>query len=197
MVGHVALEPSRYAQLAQGSDDYPAQVAGLPEYNATRIRNLPTRNLAELAEKACADTDHLITLMTAFGDQAPTMAFDGGHRVPADLAMGILLGEFVVYGHDLARELGRRWPIFPEHVRMIFDGPHQVIAGWVDADRAAGHTATYELRLRRLAHYVYSFSNGALETGTYTPDTIDVHISAEPTAALLTSTAGSNPGPQH
>jgi len=54
--------------------------------------------------------------------------------------------------------IGRPWPIEPAHVPIIMDGFASSHAHVVDPAKARGHTATYELRLRGLARYVYAFS---------------------------------------
>lgn len=99
--------------------------------------------------------------------------------------LGTLLGEFTVHGHDLARTLGKTWPVDPDHVPIIVEGLHQVMPGWVNPVKSSQHSATYEMRLRGLARYVYMLHDGRLIVNPTPPDRIDVHISAEPVTALL------------
>ncbi|MBO0873425.1 MAG: maleylpyruvate isomerase N-terminal domain-containing protein [Pseudonocardia sp.] len=187
LLGHVAMEPSRYRELALGRGEWPSRVVDLPAFNAEQIRTLPSRNVAELTAKLRADTESLLDAVAGFGDDPPLMNFDGDQRVRADLALGTLLGEYVVHGHDIAGTLGRPWPIDPRHVPMIMTGLNQVMPAWVDPARADGHTATYELRLRRLARYVYAFRDGKLTVNPSAAKRVDVHISIEPVTALLMS----------
>lgn len=65
------------------------------------------------------------------------------------------------------------------------EGVHQILPGWVNPATTGQHIAVYELRLRRLARYVYALHNGGLTVNPTHPDPIDVHISAEPVTALL------------
>lgn len=185
VLGHVAMEPSRYRELALGRGEWPTRVVDLPEFNAAQVRTLPTRDVTELAAILRTDTAALLATITDFGDDPPMMNFDGDQRVRADRALGTLLAEFVVHGHDVARALRRPWPIEPTHVPVIMQGLHQVFPGWVNPVTVKGHTATYELRLRGLARYVYSFDDGRLTVNPPDPGRIDVHISAEPVTALL------------
>lgn len=94
--GHVAMEPSRYRELALGRGSWPSRAADLPAFNADQIRTLPTRDIAALATKLRADTASLLATIADFGEAAPLMSFDGDQRVRADVALGTLLGEFVV-----------------------------------------------------------------------------------------------------
>ncbi|RMI32398.1 maleylpyruvate isomerase family mycothiol-dependent enzyme [Nocardia stercoris] len=185
VLGHVASEPSRYRELAMGAGTWPARAADLPAFNAEQIRSLPTRDPRQLARTLIADTESLIATVDGFGGEPRTMMFDGDQRVRVDRARGTLLGEFVVHGYDIARMLGRPWPIDPALVPMIMDGLNQVTPAWVDPVRTGRHTATYEYRLRGLARYVYRFVDGRLVVDHDTPGPVDVHISAEPVTALL------------
>ncbi|MEU7220385.1 maleylpyruvate isomerase family mycothiol-dependent enzyme [Nocardia iowensis] len=184
VLGHVAMEPSRYRELALGGGRWPARAADLPAFNAEQIATLPTRDPRELAAKLVADTDEFLATV-ADADADRTMMFDGDQRIRVDRSRGTLLGEFVVHGYDIARTLGRSWPIEPSHVPIILDGLNQVVPGWVDAAKADGHTATYELRLRGLTRYVYRFTDGQLTINPAEPGPVDVHISADPVVALL------------
>lgn len=179
------MEPARYRDLALGGGDWPASSADLPAFNAEQVRRLPSRRLVELATLLWDGLHALLATIEGFGDEPPLMNFDGNQRVRADLALGTLIGEFVVHGHDIARALGRPWPIRPELAPLILRGQHQVLPGWVDPDRARGHTATYEFRLRGQEHFILAFHDGELTVGPPNPGPIDVHISAEPVTALL------------
>ncbi|HZQ33896.1 MAG TPA: maleylpyruvate isomerase N-terminal domain-containing protein, partial [Mycobacterium sp.] len=162
VLGHVATEPARYRELALGQGNWPSRVVDLPAFNAAQIRNLPTRDRKALAAKLLTDTASLISTITRFGADPPLMMFDGDQCVRADLALGTLLGEFVVHGHDIARMLHVAWRIDPAHVPIILDGTHEVMAGWVNSAKAGRHFATYELRLRGSTKHVYAFDNGDL-----------------------------------
>lgn len=188
VLGHVASEPARYDALARGGGTWPEHVTGLPTFNAEQIRTLPTRDRATLAAGLLADTEALLATIAEFGDAPPMMNFDGNQLVRADRALGTLLGEFVVHGLDIARTVGRPWHIDAELVPMVLAGTHQVMPGWLDANRARTHTGTYELRLRGLgARHIYAVRNGALTVDPDFHPQIDVHISAEPVAWLLQS----------
>ncbi|NLU68290.1 maleylpyruvate isomerase family mycothiol-dependent enzyme [Streptomyces sp. HNM0574] len=185
VLGHVAMEPGRYRELALGRGTWPARVADLPAFNAEQVRTLPTRDPDGLARILRRDVDALLSTVEGFGEEPPLMFFDGDQRVRADRALGTLLGEFVIHGHDVATLLGRPWPIAPELVPLVMTGLHQVLPGWVDPARAAGHTAVYELRLRGLTRYVYRFDDGRLTVDPATPGRVDVTLSADPATALL------------
>ncbi len=187
-LGHVAMEPSRYNDLAKGGGTWPARSSELPAFNAEQIRTLPTRDPQRLAEKLITDTDELLGTIAAFGTESPLMNFDGDQRIRADRSLGTLLGEFVIHGRDIARSLDVRWPVDHSLVPLILDGLHQVMPGWLNPDRAAGHTAAYRVRLRGLhITHTYVISDGRLAVDPAEDVDVDVHISANPATWLLLS----------
>ena len=184
--GHVAMEPGRYRALALGGGTWPSRVSELPAFNAEQIRTLPTREVGELAEILLRDVAAMVETVEGFGDAPRWMDFDGDQRVRCDRALGTLLGEFLVHGHDIATLARRAWPIDPAHVPLVLAGLHQVMPGWVDPERAAGHNAVYEMRLRGLGiTYTYRFDDGAVAVDPEDAGSPDVVISADPVTALL------------
>ncbi|OLT45364.1 hypothetical protein BJF85_19105 [Saccharomonospora sp. CUA-673] len=180
--GHVAMEPVRYRDLALGRGTWPKRAADLPEFNADQVAALPTRDLRELAGILQAGLEDFLATIEALGPDAQMM-FDGDQRIRVDRALGTLIGELLVHGHDIARARGRRWRIDREHVPMVLTGMHQIMPGWVDPAGASGHTATYHVRLRRGPMQIYRFRDGALTIGS--SGRPDVRISADPATWLL------------
>ncbi|GAB0105348.1 hypothetical protein JMUB6875_43260 [Nocardia sp. JMUB6875] len=185
VLGHVAEESVRYRELAVGRGAWPASAADLPAFNAEQIRALPTRDPRALAARLIGGTETLLATIDGFEDDVPLMMFDGDQRVRADRARGTFLGELIVHGYDIARMLGRPWPIDPAHVPLVFDGLNQVVPGWVNARASEGHTATYELRLRGAARYTFVFRDGRLAIDPADAPAPDVHICADPVTMLL------------
>ena len=95
-----------------------------------------------------------------------------------------LLGEFEIHGRDIARALGHRWTIAPAHARLILDGAAPVMPGLVNPATAAGHTATYELRIRGGTTHFWAFRDGqfSIVDELRRPDVV---LSADPVACLL------------
>ena len=160
----------------------PAEVAGL---NDEKIAALGTAGARELVARVQQDLAALRAQIEGYGDQMPAYRFHGGEQIQADIALGILLGELVVHGHDVARALGRPWPIDPGHAALIVEGLNPVLPGWVRPDRAGGLSAGFEVRLRGQASHVWAFRDGRLHVNPPRPGQIDVHISGDPAALLL------------
>jgi uncharacterized protein (TIGR03083 family) len=182
---HVVTVAPRYAAGPERRGTWVQDPRELPALNDAEIRALGTLGMEELAGRLRHDLTAVCDQIEGYGAAPPSFRFHGGERVPADLALGILLGELVVHGWDIAQALHRPWPIDPGHVALILDSLAPIVPGWVDPDRARGLTATFEVRLRGQATYVYAFRDGHLQVDPVDERRVDAHISADPAALLL------------
>jgi uncharacterized protein (TIGR03083 family) len=180
---HLVTVVRRCIDGPEGRGTFVPDPRDLAALNDTQIRDLGDLDMAELAARLGRELANLATQFRAYGTAPPSFTFHGGEPVAADVALGILLGELVVHGWDVARAVGRPWPIDPADVDLILDGVEPILPGWVDRDRAGTLTATFEVRLRGGTTRRWSFTNGRLTTGsTARPD---VTIIADPVALLL------------
>ena len=139
----------------------------------------------ELAARLHPELAALRASIDSQNGQIPEFRYHDGPLVPADAGLGILLGELVVHGHDLASALGRPWPIDPGHVALIVEGLSPILPALVRPDRAKGLTASFEIRLRGFASHIWEFQDGQLHVNPPHPGQVDVHLSADPAALLL------------
>lgn len=183
--GHVASTPARFMGLVDGSEECCRLPQDLVDLNAKQIANLPTRDRTLLADMLLDDLDILLDTVAHFGARVPQMDFDGDCHIRADAALGLLIGEFAVHGHDIARVTGQSWTIDPQLAPLVAHGRHQILPRWVDPVTSAGHTATYDIRLRGSDRFTFQFTDGALEINPADPRPADVHLSVEPVTAML------------
>ena len=182
---HVATVVPRYSQGARHEGEWVDRAGNLADLNARQLSGLPTIEVAATADRLLAWLGDVRELIAGFGDQQPVYRFHGGQKVAADVALGILLGELVVHGHDIAAAVGREWPISPLHVEWIMKGITPILPGWLDPFRARGHTGRYEVRLRGQGVHRFAFNQGKLTMNPLGPFRPDVVISADPATFLL------------
>jgi hypothetical protein len=182
---HVATVAPRYSKGAQHEGEWVGHVGDLADLNARQLAAVQTTDVHALADDLRASLAELARLITGFGDQQPVFKFHGGEKIGADVALGILLGELVVHGHDIAGALRRPWPLDPAHVELIMRGISPILPGWLDHRRARGHTARYEVRLRGQGVHRFAFHNGCLSMNPPAAFAPDAVISADPAAFLL------------
>jgi uncharacterized protein (TIGR03083 family) len=182
---HVVTVAPRYAAGPERRGTWVQDPQALSELNQAEIRALGSHSMAVLAERLRHDLAALGHQIEGYGASPPSFRFHGGERVSADVALGILLGELVVHGWDIAQALHRPWPIDPGHVALIFDGLAPILPGWVDRDQTRGFTAAFKIHLRGQATHVFAFQDGHLQVNPGHEPPIDAHISADPAALLL------------
>jgi hypothetical protein len=61
----------------------------------------------------------VIGQVEAYGDEPPEYRSHAGELVAADLGLGILPGELLVHGWDLAKTMDRSWPVTRRQVSLI------------------------------------------------------------------------------
>jgi len=190
---HLVAAARVYPRYATGQVT-PEATIDLAEGNLNRIAQVSEHGLAELADLLVAETQRLLE-QTA--DLAPDhrVAFYGGTTLELAAQIGILLGEYLVHGLDLARSAGRPWPIDPGHARLAIAGATALLARYVDPDAARGVTVGYDVRIRGGPRFSLRVTHGAatVESGSVGP--VDCHISADPVAFLIVAYGRGSPWP--
>lgn len=184
-VAHVATVAPRYSKFPHGAQALADTPASLPALNAQEIHELGQRPIGELLSLLDDAVEAVIGQVEGYGDQPPEYRFHGGELVAADVALGILLGELLVHGWDLATAMHRSWPITRRQVSLIFSGVEPILPGWVEPARSAGHQAAYQVHLGDNSQHVLCFTHGRLATVLPAGRHIDCHIGGSPQAILL------------
>jgi uncharacterized protein (TIGR03083 family) len=180
---HVAGGPARYADFARGRA-LPEPTIDLGPVFAHRMAAQPERTPGRLARQLAANT-HRYLAETAELPATHPVPFFGGVTIELAAQSAILLGEFVVHGLDVARSIGRRWPIDPAHARLIVAGVTAVLPRYVDRAAAAGLTATYQVHLRGGPSFQVRFDRGAATVGPPQPGAADCRLTVDPVTFLL------------
>jgi uncharacterized protein (TIGR03083 family) len=186
VAAHLATVVLRYRDGPEGRGtwfDDPSELAAL---NRAQLCELDDVELPALARRIRGDVDGLIDQIDSYGDDQPCFRFHGGGAVLADQALGLLAGELLVHGWDVARALERPWSMPPGDVAVVLHGLTPILPGWVDPARARGHTAAYDVHLRGAARQLWRFRDGEL---TIDPEpattTADCHLSGDAGTLLL------------
>jgi len=192
---HVVTVTPRYTAGARQTGRWVDAWPHLAALNDEEIAAAGSPGVTALADRLRAELAELFAEVGSFGPQAPEYAFHGGATVAADAALRCLLGEFEIHGRDIARALGHPWTIAPAHARLILDGAATVMPGLVNPATAAGHTATYELRIRGGTTHFWAFRDGrfSIVDDLRRPDVV---LSADPVACLLVFYSRQSPWPE-
>lgn len=155
------------------------------------VRNDPERDLGVLADRIEAEANRYIADCAGADPNALGPWMVQGFTMPLSSFTYHLLQETVVHGYDIARAAGRKWRIEPSHAAMVlgrFVFPVLQAAPprmFVNAAKAAGVRATYDIRLRGGDRYYFVFNDGDFTVAEPSARRVDCHISADPVAMLL------------
>lgn len=163
----------------------------LGETTILAVKSDPERNLGVLADRIEARAQEYFSECVGADPNAPRAWLVEGATVRRSTLTYHLLNETIVHGSDIARAAGRSWPIEPAHAAMVW-GRFLVPVfqaldprALVDAKRAAGLRATYDLRVRGGDRFHFVFDDGALRIEQPSSRRVDCHIWADPVALLM------------
>ena len=183
VAAHMVAAAENYPRFATGQAA-PEATIDLSEGNWERIRQVGSHGLTELADLLVGETDRYLE-QTAGLPADHRLPFFGGVTVNLAAQTGILLGEYVVHGHDLARSAGKPWRIDPSHAVLVIGAITTVLPRYLDQEAAQGVKVAYDIRIRGGPRFVFRVAGNqaAVELGPGGP--VDCRISADPVAFLL------------
>jgi uncharacterized protein (TIGR03083 family) len=184
VLAHLAAATEGYTEYANGRRTPIADVSNLPTESLRMIEEVGEAEPGALVSRVQTAVDAFIE--AAGGLQDGELFFWHGMEVPVQAAKGILLGELLVHGLDLARSHGEAWPISAAEAVAVIEGVMAVAPAFV-SPAAKGLTATIRLKLRKGARWILRFDNGRLSVEPDTKCNVDWTISADPVAFLLLS----------
>lgn len=180
---HMVAAAVNYPRFAIGQAT-PETTIDLREGNLERIRQVGSEDLSDLADRLVGETDRYLD-RTAGLPADLRVPFFGGVTVSLAAQTGILLGEYVVHGHDLARSAGKPWRIDPSHAVVVIGALTTLLPRYLDLEAARGVEVAYDIRIRGGPRFVFRVAGNeaTVEPGPSSP--VDCRISADPVAFLL------------
>ena len=180
---HVAVGARAFADLA--SEPNPS-LPGMADLSAEIERRMADVSESDAGKLAALTQDAIEDFVDAWVDRPADSPLDwGGCPITAATLAGVLLGEVVMHGYDMAYALGRPWPIDPGHAGLILGAYGPLFPICVNPERAAGHSASYALDLGGGPIVTLRFSDGVL--GLEPPGTgpVDVTLCSDPVTFLM------------
>jgi uncharacterized protein (TIGR03083 family) len=180
---HMVSAPMDFLRYATGQA-VPEATIDLRTRNLERIRQVGRRDLAELAGLLVEETDRYLK-ETADLPADHDVPFFGETTVSLAAQTGILLGEYVVHGHDQARAARRRWHIDPSHARLVIGAIAPLGPRFLDRQAARDVRIAYDIHVRGGPRFIFRVAGNeaTVEPGSGAP--VGCRISAEPVAFLL------------
>lgn len=180
---HLVAAARSYPRYATGQAA-PEATIDLADGNLERIAQVGERSLPELADLLVEETQQLLELTAGLGPDH-RVAFHGGATLDLAEQTGILLGEYLIHGLDLARSVPRSWPIDPGHARLVIAAAAALLSRYIDPEAARGVTVAYDVRIRGGPRFGLQLTHGAATVVSTPVGSVDCHISADPVAFLI------------
>ena len=147
------------------------------DLNQVVLDETPERDLHVLADLLRRDAHTAIDVVFPKIPEDRVFPFHGGVTTTMTPALRIVLGEFLVHGHDVARAVERPWQITDREALLL--AGNELLGAWVRPDAP---TERYELRLGDAPPIRFEIGPRRL---TLTDDPPDVVISAAPVDFVL------------
>ena len=151
---------------------------------------------AEPARGPQAAADALREAVNAFLSQARQQSPDDtvqtpwygrGVTLPVELDTRLMVGELLVHGLDIARGLGRAWPLSRDEVLVVMPAFNAMMPRLFNADAARDLKATFKVRMRGGDTTGIRIGNGAIDVAPWGAwgERADCALSADPIAFFL------------
>ena len=106
-------------------------------------------------------------------------------RVAPGTLLGVLLAEVLVHAGDIARAKGQRWPLDRSDALICADAVIRLLPEYVVAERPAGRSLSYALKLRGGPSYLLEIDDGIATVGRQQGRRAQCTISSDPATFLL------------
>jgi uncharacterized protein (TIGR03083 family) len=176
---HLVSVPRRYRRMMETPEPFPDSLSAL---NDDDIRAVGYTDPQQLAGLLVSEVSELVGVLGNDGDRAVPFF---GMRHTAQGIGGVMLGELLLHGLDLARPLQRPWPIRHDQAIAITRGLLPSLSYSVDPKVAMKATGTYHVGLRGGDDWAIEVRDGRASIEPRRPSRADLHVSADPVAFLL------------
>jgi hypothetical protein len=193
---HLAFMADVYTEIAMGT---PGPIAGfdvatVAHRNAERIADIPESDPGKLADLISQATNRF-TGATSGRPGTETVRYVEFSPMDLDLAQlgGILLGEFLLHGYDMATAVRSPWPITASEALLVLAGYAPVFGTVTNPETSKGHTAGYGIQMRGGPQFTIRFIDGEYGLEPAGAGPVDCTISADPVAFLMVGTGRMTP----
>jgi len=182
VAAHVLTFAEAYEGYLRDETDPVIRVKEINLDNAQNLARLEERDVGVLTDRLAHSTASFLSVIDGLEATQPMR----WHDVPATLGTvcGIYLGELLIHGDDVARTLGRPWPIARADGRIIFEAMVNVAQWFVDARRAR-RDAVFEVTARKGPTYTFHFVSGSLTVEAGRALRPDCRLWGDPVALVL------------
>ena len=197
VAAHIAVVVELYTSIVAGKASPVSSMApeAIAEVSDRLNAEITDRDPGVLVERIRIGAKTLTSTALA-RDGDPVVPFHAGIPMPVSAILGISVGEALVHGYDVARPYRRPWSMPADWVYTAFRGFLPAAHVCLDAERAVGVRARFDIQLRGKGgpRAVLTIADGKLAVSPFVPGTkADCYLSADPAALLLVLYGRSGP----
>ena len=160
-----------------------AQIRGA---NARRMQDIAAGDLGFLADGALTTVQRFLDGTAGRAGDEP---FDWYGKAESTLGAmtGLLVGELLLHGRDIAVALDESWPIGRPEALSALAGAFALLPAYVDTEAARGVRTAYEIGLRGGPTMYVTFDDAVATVSDSPVRRVDCRVNADPVAMLLVS----------
>jgi hypothetical protein len=161
------------------------------DMNDRALKSDAERDLAVLADRIEERAQEYFAECVGRSPDEPRPWTVEGTTMPLSALTCNLLNETIMHGYDIAKAAGRKWRINPAHAAMVVQQFFIPViqtcepGTFVNAEKAAGLQATYQVHLRGDGRINFVFDDGSLRVKEPSARRVDCHILADPAAFFM------------
>jgi uncharacterized protein (TIGR03083 family) len=187
---HISHGMDVITAMSKGGGNLLADISGLDILSTVTVAGEGRRPLTELADRIDASVAAFLADMEAAGENSPKSWLVQGTEMPLSSLTCHMLNELTVHGYDIARAVGRPWPIDRGHATLVMTGfvipgLHTLRRELVMQERAGDKRARFEIHMRGDGRFCMRFDNGEFSAEPSPQGPVDCHLSVDPEAFLL------------
>lgn len=186
VAAHIVTASTAYTEFARGT---PSPIMSLEKEALAAacdqlIADVPETDPEKLAALVRDSAGELVEA-TSGRRATEQVCFHAG--LPLDLGrlVSLNVGEYLVHGFEMARAVGRPWPIDPADARLVIHGYELTSQLFLNPKTTSGLTAAYEIDLRGFEGFTIRFTDGVYSVEPTGAGSVDCWLSADPVAFLL------------
>lgn len=187
--GNTASMGGHTEQLSQFVPDVAGYSARMAAMTSSTLAAEPVRDPAAAAMA-------LREAVTAFVNQAEQQAPDdavqtpwygAGASLPVAMDSRLMIGEMLIHGLDVARGLGKPWPLSRDEVLLVIPAIYAMMPRLFKTEVGRNVNATFKVRMRGGDTTCIRVQDGAVNSTPWSPlsGRADCALSADPVAFLL------------
>ncbi|HEX6537843.1 MAG TPA: maleylpyruvate isomerase family mycothiol-dependent enzyme [Candidatus Dormibacteraeota bacterium] len=178
--------PEEFQQFVPDVEGYSARMAGTI---SSSLAAEPVRDPKATGEALREAVNALVTQSEQQqpDDAVQTPWYGSGATLPVAMDTRLMIGELLVHGGDIARGLGRPWPLAKDEVLLVMPAIHAMMPRLFNAAAARNFTGTFRVRLRGGDTIGVRIQRGTIDVAPWGAwaGRADCTLSAEPVAYFL------------